>query len=155
MYRCLFYVHDACWWNASITEFLRCCAVVRAPITLAPKILALTQDRIGAAGPPHAPREEPLSEERSDLRSAGGFLDEESVICNHRFGTNLPKIPRCRSNCGNSDPRLQMEVLSVMKRSPLPANGLTRPTRYHVNRGMGRPAGTEEVKTRFISLPDL
>ena len=89
MYRCLFYVHDACWWNASITEFLRCCAVVRAPITLAPKILALTQDRIGAAGPPHAPREEPLSEERSDLRSAGGFLDEERVICNHGFGTNL------------------------------------------------------------------
>ena len=39
--------------------------------------VASTQDRIGAAGPP---------EERSNLRSAGGFLDEESVICNHRFG---------------------------------------------------------------------
>ena len=39
--------------------------------------LASTQDRIGAAGPPHA------------LRSAGGFLDEESVIYNHGFGTNL------------------------------------------------------------------
>ena len=31
------------------------------------------------------------TQDRIDLRSAGGFLDEESVICNHGFGTNLEK----------------------------------------------------------------
>ena len=43
------------------------------------------------ASPDPAPRDPPHARvrERSDLRSAGGYRIEESVICNHGFGTNL------------------------------------------------------------------
>ena len=62
-----------------------CYTISCAKITQSPQLVSLgaSPDRAGRI---HLTRD---AEERPDLRSAGGWLDEESAICNRGFGTNL------------------------------------------------------------------
>ena len=47
------------------------------------------QEQLPSLNTTSRPDRRSRSTSRSDLRSAGGFLDEGRVICNHGFGTNL------------------------------------------------------------------